>query len=83
LSSQVRNLYKYVKLYSGADPVFDEEDVFKLTTPWDDYYSLEQGKSSEKKADKSRDIIIRLLQENPFLSANALAEKNRNKSTRS
>ena len=31
LGSGVRNLYKYVKLYSGAEPVFDEEDVFKFT----------------------------------------------------
>ena len=36
LGSGVRNLYKYVKLYSGTDPVFDEEDVFKLTIPLDD-----------------------------------------------
>ncbi len=30
LGSGVRNLYHYVKLYSGADPIFDERDVFRL-----------------------------------------------------
>ncbi len=73
----VRNLYKYVHLYSGADPVFDKEDVFKLTIPPDDNDSPERGKGRRK----GRDMIIRLLQENPSLSANTLAEKNRNNST--
>ena len=83
LGSGVRNLYKYVHLYSGADPIFDEEDVFKLTVPLDDAYSPEQGKRSEKRpekrsekrSEKSRDMIIRLLQGNPSLSASVLAEK--------
>ena len=46
----IRNLYKYVHLYSGADPVFDKEDVFKLTIPLDDNYSPERGKRSEKRS---------------------------------
>jgi len=37
LWSGVRNIYKYNKIYSGADPIFIEGDVFKtvipLTTP--------------------------------------------------
>ena len=70
-----RLLYKYVHLYSGADPIFDEDDVFKLTVPLDDSYSPEQGKRAEKRAEKSRDMIIRLLQGNPSLSASVLAEK--------
>ena len=47
---------KYVKLYSGAEPVFDEEDIFKLTIPPDDDYSPEAGKTTEK--------ILRLLNRN-------------------
>ena len=70
-----RLLYKYIHLYSGADPIFDEDDVFKLTIPLDDAYSPEQGKRSKKRSEKSRDMIIRLLQENPSLSASTLAEK--------
>ncbi len=33
MGSGVRNIYKYNKVYSGADPVFIESDVFKTTIP--------------------------------------------------
>ena len=33
LGSGVRNIYKYNKLYSGADPIFIEEDIFKTMIP--------------------------------------------------
>lgn len=33
LGSGVRNLYRYVKIYSGAEPIFDEGDIFTLTVP--------------------------------------------------
>ena len=43
LGSGVRNLYHYVKLYSGADPIFDEGDIFRLTVPLNADYSPEKG----------------------------------------
>ena len=43
LGSGVRNLYHYVKLYSGADPIFDEKDIFWLTVPLNADYSPEKG----------------------------------------
>ncbi len=33
LGSSMRNTYKYTKLYSGEDPIFDENDIFKTTLP--------------------------------------------------
>lgn len=33
LGSGIRNTYKYCKFYSGADPVFIEDDVFKTIIP--------------------------------------------------
>jgi len=39
LGSGVRNLYRDVRLYSGADPVFDEEDIFRLTVPLNPEFS--------------------------------------------
>ena len=33
-----------VRIYSGADPVFDEGDIFRLTVPLDDDYSPENGR---------------------------------------
>ncbi|MBQ6472773.1 MAG: putative DNA binding domain-containing protein, partial [Victivallales bacterium] len=41
LGSGVRNLFKYVSLYSGKPPVLLDEDVFTLTIPLDDDYSPE------------------------------------------
>ena len=52
-------------LYSGADPIFDEEAVFKLAIPLDDDYSPEQGKSSRK--------IIELLRNNPQMTIDQMA----------
>lgn len=48
LRSGVRNLYHYVRIYSGADPVFDEGDIFRLTVPLDDDYSPEKGHLSKR-----------------------------------
>ena len=36
LGSGVRNLFKYSKIYSGEEPVFDEGDVFRITVPLDE-----------------------------------------------
>lgn len=41
LGSGVRNLYRYVQLYSGSTPAFDEEDVFRLVVPLNDGHSPE------------------------------------------
>ena len=62
--------YKYVHLYSGADSVFDEEDVFKLTIPRDDDYSPEQGKSSEKTSQK----ILRMIMDDANITIKQMAE---------
>ena len=47
LGSGVRNLYHYVKIYSNAEPVFDEDDVFRLTVPLDDAYSADRAFAGE------------------------------------
>lgn len=39
----------HVRIYSGADPVFDEGDVFRLTVPLDDDYSPEKGHLLKRK----------------------------------
>ena len=36
LGSGVRNLFKYSKIYSGEEPVFDEGDVFRIIVPLDE-----------------------------------------------
>ena len=56
LGSGVRNLYHYVKLYSGADPIFDEKDIFRLTVPLNADYSPEKGLATTPKATSARII---------------------------
>lgn len=41
LGSGVRNLYHYVKLYSNAEPDFEEDDLFRLVVPLDPNYSTD------------------------------------------
>ena len=47
LGSGTRNLYHYVRLYSGSDPIIDEEDAFSVTVPLNDGYSPEVGKGTQ------------------------------------
>ncbi len=47
LGSGTRNLYHYTRLYSGADPIIDEEDAFSVTVPLNDGYSPEVGKGAQ------------------------------------
>jgi len=47
LGSGTRNLYHYTRLYSGADPIIDEEDAFSVTVPLNDGYSPEVGKGMQ------------------------------------
>jgi len=41
LGSGVRNLYSYVRLYSGTDPELLDGDIFRTTVPLDDAYSFD------------------------------------------
>lgn len=46
LGSGVRNLFKYSKYYSGAEPSFEEGDVFRIIVPLNDAYSYDFGQNS-------------------------------------
>ena len=54
LGSGVRNLYKYSKYYSGEEPIFTEDDVFRIIVPLNETYSFDFGliKDEQKNADK-------------------------------
>ena len=49
LGSGTRNLFRYVRLYSGADPVIDEEDLFKVTVPLNDNHVPEVGTATRER----------------------------------
>lgn len=53
LGSGVRNLFKYGKLYSGAEPKIIEGDVFRIEMPLNDEYSFDM---STRNGDKKRAI---------------------------
>lgn len=89
LGSGVRNLYHYVKLYSGVEPIFDESDVFRLTIPLNDDYSPEKGttdKTTEKTTEKATEKnagqgtetvesrIRKLVCDNPTISMKEMAQ---------
>lgn len=52
LGSGVRNLFKYSKFYSGADPEFVEGDVFRIIVPLNDTYSYDYNPTNDKKTTK-------------------------------
>ena len=87
LGSGVRNLFKYSKIYSGEEPIFDEGDVFRITVPLDE--SLEemsednftqttqpttQTTQPENSASTS-EIIYRIITECSTITQKEIAEK--------
>lgn len=82
LGSGVRNLYKYVKLYSGAEPIFDEEDVFTLSIPLDNDYNPEGNGMvkngltvAQGNGHQIRQVIIDAIRRNSQVSAKTIAEQ--------
>ncbi len=61
LGSGVRNIYKYNKIYSGADPIFIEGDVFKTIIPLmpcsSDQASDQAGDQVSDQADRTKEIL--------------------------
>lgn len=84
LGSGVRNLFKYVKIYSGKLPELCDEDVFTLTIPLDSTYAPEgpspandvfwSQPATESTIDTLKNHILRLLKRNSSLSRQALAK---------
>lgn len=65
LGSGVRNIFKYNKIYSGADPIFAEGDVFKTIIPLtaqasaqaSAQVSAQASASSAKENDRTKEIL--------------------------
>ena len=53
LGSGVRNLYRYVKRYSGRDPELIDGDVFRIIVPLDDSYLSDKGVDKVQKNHES------------------------------
>lgn len=78
----VRNLYKYTKIYSNAEPDFEEDDVFRLIVPMrpagaaltSDRKSSKVTKVTEKVTDVTEKRILELLKDNSKYKTSELAE---------
>jgi len=62
LGSGVRNIYKYNKIYSGAEPTFIEGDVFKTIIPLTIQASIQAStqastQAETKEQDRTREIL--------------------------
>lgn len=55
LGSGVRNLFKYSKYYSGAEPSFEEGDIFRIIVPLDDSYSFDFSRIGNETNETNRD----------------------------
>jgi len=83
LGSGVRNLYKYTKIYSNAEPDLEEDDVFRLIVPMrptgatltSDEKSNSVADVTEKVTDVTEKKIIELLKDNPQYKTVELAER--------
>ena len=77
-----RILYKYTKIYSNAEPDFEENDVFRLTVPMrpagatltNNGKSSEVTKVTEKVTDVTEKRILELLKDNAKYKTVELAE---------
>ncbi len=71
LGSGVRNLYKFTKIYSGGEPIFEEGDVFKLTVPlvMEDLQTDIVGELTER-----QHRIIELIEADFYISREKIAE---------
>ena len=82
LGSGVRNLYKYVPLYSGRRPTLIDDDIFKLTIPLDNDFSPEvwnpakEHESAEVEAIRREHLemhILQMLRQDGYASHRKLA----------
>lgn len=65
LGSDVRNLYKYTKIYSDSEPVLFEDDVFKVEVPLSGIATADKPPIN---TDKREDMIIDYIKRNGSIS---------------
>lgn len=80
LGSGVRNLFKYSKYYSGAEPSFEEEDVFRIIVPLNDAYSFDFGRNGQTNQSDQTELtveekmLLKWIKQNPDMTNILLAE---------
>ena len=83
LGSGVRNLYHYVKRYSGKDPELLDGDIFRIIIPLDEKYSFDSHKDLNRidnlqycgiTCTQNEIAVLRHLQKNPTALQTEVAE---------
>ena len=90
LGSGARKMFKYGNLYSGVEPEFIEDDVFRIIQPLNENYSFDaeianeragqkttqksSQKSSQKGSQKSSQKILSLITENARITTQEMAD---------
>ena len=86
LGSGARKMFKYGKLYSGVEPEFIEDDVFRIIQPLNENYSFDAEiasgrdgqettpKTTQKTAQKTTQKIIDAIRNNPNVTRLELSE---------
>ena len=74
LGSGTKKIFKYTPLFSGGkEPTIEEQDVYRITIPCEDL-SVETAEFKEKTKEKTTEKILRLIEANPLITTNELAE---------
>lgn len=73
LGSGVRNLYKYVKIYSGGEPEIMENDIFRITIPLS-IDAVSEMKMRTELSDRE-EKIYNLIKDNKKITIDELAEQ--------
>ena len=76
LGSGTRNLFKYTKLYSGANPEIFEDDIFKIFIPLNDRYSFDARMTeNEIHLSRNQQRILEEIRKDSSVTAKSLSEK--------
>ena len=71
-------MFKYGRLYSGVDPEFIEDDVFRIIQPLNENYSFDaeiaNGIGGQKTTHKTTQKILAAMEDNPNVTISELSE---------
>ena len=67
-------MFKYGRLYSGVDPEFIEDDVFRIIQPLNENYSFDAEITNGKGGQKTTQKILAAMEDNPNVTISELSE---------
>lgn len=74
VASGARKMFKYGRLYSGVEPVFIEDDVFRIIQPLNENYSFDAEIANGCDGQKTTQKILDAIMNNPNVTRLELSE---------